>query len=61
MMLLGSCAVSFLDRSIISVIGHTEYFVVVLCFRAFKEGVGFLKELLQFFCGWMVFFGEVER
>ena len=61
MMLLGGCAVRFLDSSIISVVGHAEYFVVILCFRAFKEGVGFLKELLDFFCGRMVFFGEVER
>lgn len=61
MMLLCGCTVRFLDRSIISVIGHAEYFVVVLCFRAFEESVGFLKKLLDLLGGWMVFFGEVER
>ena len=61
MMLFGSCAVRFLDRSIISVVGHAEYFVVILCFRAFEESVGFLEKFLDLLGGWMVFFGEVER
>lgn len=61
MMLLGSCAVCFLDRSIISVVGYAKYFVVVLCFRAFKESVGFLEKILDLLGGWMLFFGEVER
>ena len=61
MMLLGGCAVGFFNRSIISVVWHAEYFVVVFCFRAFKESVGFLEEVLDLLGGWMVFFGEVER
>ena len=61
MMLLGSCAVGFLYRSIVSVIGYAEYFVVVFRFRAFKQGVGFLEEFLDLLCGWMVFFGQIER
>ncbi len=61
MMLLGGCAVGFLNRSIISVVGHAEYFVVILGFRAFKESVGFLEKFLDLWGGWMVFFGEVER
>ena len=61
MILLGSCAVRFLDRSIISVVGYAEYFVVVLCLRTFKESVRFLEEFLDLLGGWMVFFGEVQR
>ena len=61
MMLLCSCAVRFLDCSIISVIGYAKYFVVVLGLRAFKKSVGFLEKILDLLAGWMVFFGEVER
>ena len=60
MMLLGSCAVRFLDRSIISVVGYAKYFVVVFCFRAFKESVRFLEKFLGLLGGWMVFFGKIE-
>ena len=61
MMLLGSCAVRFLDRSIISVVWYAKYFVVVLCLRAFEESVRFLEKFLDLVGGWMVFFGEGER
>ena len=61
MILLGSCAVRFLDRSIISVVGYAKYFVVVLCFRTLKKSVRFLEKFLDLWGGWMVFFGEVER
>lgn len=45
--LLGHAPVGFLDGAVVGIVGYAEDFVVVFCFGALEEGVGFLEERLD--------------
>lgn len=60
MELLRHTPVGFLDCAVIGVGRDSEDFVIVFCFGALEEGVGFLKEGLDLWGGGVVFFCVIK-